>query len=779
MTVDPQAITALCDSLDEKFVREQVERFGDAYSQRFSPGEIAAHLRRLAKLSVDHCVETILTPLDDGAVSCTILAHNRPFLFSLITGVLAGTGFAIDAGDIFTSRPAERDAAAHPRRPPHEAQGRRASHARHGHANRSTTVDRRPAPRAIIDHFVGRLPDDVSFEEWSEQFDRVLREVIGRLARNDDKAVSEAKIKVNELVTRRIRRIDHPDNLSLLPVEIDIEQTESDTTCLRISAADTPAFLYALSTALALEGLSIERVRIGGDEQTVQDELFVVDRRGEPITGEREIEQLRFTVLLTKQFTYQLPHAPDPFKALSRFEQMAEDIFKLPEREQWEQMLSNPRAMEKLAKLLGASDYLWEDFIRVQYEALRPALKAAMQSGNIARPMETIPRRLEKALDGAVGLAEQRDRLNRFKDQELFRIDLDHILRPQASFRELSDQLTFLAETLVRKAAELVFDDLIKSYGQPRNRKGEDVHFAIFGLGKLGGKALGYASDIELLFVYGGYGRTTGGKRDATDNAEFFELFARETSQFIRTKQEGIFRVDLRLRPYGREAPLACTFDAIEKYYGPGGEAHPFERLALVRMRWIAGDYRLGAAVEWLRDRVVYEGDPIELDPIWEIGQKQFEQRNEPGRFNAKYSPGALVDLETTVMLMQVAHAREVPQLRTPRLTDALDALHRTGAIDANEFARLVGAYRFFRRLINALRMLRGSADDLFLPPPDDDEAVHLARRMGYEAGGDLPAEHLFREFHFHTANVRRFVRKTLERPCPGDPGADDDSDDA
>lgn len=91
----------------------------------------------------------------------------------------------------------------------------------------------------------------------------------------------------------------------------------------------------------------------------------------------------------------------------------------------------------------------------------------------------------------------------------------------------------------------------------------------MFGLGKLGGVALGYASDIELLFVYSANGDTTGGEQRTITNDEFFEQLARESSRFIKTKREGISQVDLRLRPYGNEGPLASSLRQFRGYYCP------------------------------------------------------------------------------------------------------------------------------------------------------------------------------------------------------------------
>jgi glutamate-ammonia-ligase adenylyltransferase len=380
----------------------------------------------------------------------------------------------------------------------------------------------------------------------------------------------------------------------------------------------------------------------------------------------------------------------------------------------------------------------------------------------------TLPLRMQRSLDGATTYEEKRNRINMFKDQEIFQIDLDHILNPSVDFRELSVRLTLLAEIMVAQAAQLVYDHLVERFGHPCQEDGARASWAILGLGKLGGIALGYASDIELLFIYSAVGITQGDGK-AISNSEFFELLARETTQFIRTKREGIFEIDLRLRPYGKEGPLASSVKHFSNYYGSGGPAHSFEKLALVRMRWIAGDPALGSKIEQMRDEYVYENPQLDLASLWDIWGRQREQKQGDRRLNAKYSRGSLVDLEGTLQLLQVMHANHVPQLRTPRLSGVIEALRRAGVVNAQEYADLVGAYHFLRRLINALRMLRGNAQDLFLPAEKSVEYTHLARRMGYELCGDIsPAQQLADEFKHRTAAVRVFVEDHFDQPPPG-----------
>jgi glutamate-ammonia-ligase adenylyltransferase len=169
---------------------------------------------------------------------------------------------------------------------------------------------------------------------------------------------------------------------------------------------------------------------------------------------------------------------------------------------------------------------------------------------------------------------------------------------------------------------------------------------------------------------------------------------------------------------------------------------------------------------------MVYTARSIDLSELRDIRLKQAQDKVQRGKLNAKFSPGALVDLEYAVQILQVTHGAAEVRLRTPRIHEALGALASIGVVDKAEAEELVSAYRFFRHLINGLRMLRGSAQDLFLPDLDDDEYLHLARRMGYSPEADLsPARKLHLDFETHSAEVRAFVEKFFGRETlPGAP---------
>ncbi|HUB24416.1 MAG TPA: hypothetical protein VL992_03225 [Tepidisphaeraceae bacterium] len=752
----------------------QIEsRLGADYFDRFGSAEISGHMAALQTLSEQNPAALILRQSPDGMIDCTVVAFDHPFEFSLIAGVLAGTGVSIESADAFTlDRVAGAGATRHRRREP------------------AVPAPRNPlAEPVILDHFRGRLLGPLDrFDSWKSAFEPALRQIIGLLDRDDDESVEKAKRLVNTRVTQWLtdRRAAHPASVEarrvLPPVDMRIEQLPTRTR-LHLAATDTPAFLYALSTALSLHKLSIKKVCIRTPGGKAVDEIDFTDAKGRPLSDAAQLDGVKLSVLLTQQFAYFLDRAPDPFTALTRFETLAEQIIAAPDRRAWLDLLANPNTMTDLARVLGASDWLWEEFIRRYIDSLLPIIRPHVEGREFCLPSSSLPRRLEAALAAGANLQEKRRQLNEFKDRELFFIDLDHILSsedPDARFGLLSSRLVTLAENLVSQAARLVHADLVRRYGNPLDDDGAPLSYAVFGLGKLGGMALGYASDIELLFAYGaaaptgafGIGRTEGGANDSIAATEFFEHFVQETSAFIQSKREGIFRVDLRLRPFGRDGPLACSIQQFREYYRPGGHAHPFESMATICLRWIAGDRKLGLEIEQMRNEFLYEGPMLDLDAIWDVWGKMRARHVSGRQLNSKYSVGALRDLETSVQLLQIKLARNSPQLRTPRLPEAIQRLYRASAISAAEFQQLTEAYHFFRRLMNAQRMLRGSADDLVLPPSGSDELIYLARRMDFAIGlGAEGAEALLEGFVRHAAAVAEFIVRQFARVAPGAEG--------
>ena len=745
-------LEARLPGVDPRLVGEHVARLDSRYFARFEPAEIASHLEDLSALSADHPVSVRLRPAPAGGIECTVLAFDHPGAFSFISGVLASMGFDIISGDIFTWGPPT------PASP--------------------MVLDLRR--RRIIDRFTGTVAPESRGDEWEAALTARLHDVFGCLERGGEDA-GRARQIVNEMAARKLGEIKLSRGTVLYPVQIEVDTSLEARTRMKVVSQDTPFFLFTFSTALSLQDVSIECVTIRTESGRIEDVFEFVDAAGRKIEEARRIDRIKLSVLLTKQFTSFLESAPDPLAALLRFERLVREVIALPAQGRWVDLLSDQHVLRDLAQLLGASTFLWEDFVRLQYEELLPMLDPHATRGGFSEPLELLPERLELALAGAAGEEDFARRLNEFKDREIYLFDLDHILTPRrdadtdsfgSDFLTLSRRLTTLAELVVDAAAAFAARGLAARFGEPRTVAGLPVRHAIMGLGKMGGAALGYASDIELLFVYSDSGSTAG--PEAIENAEFFDRLVREVLRLVHAKREGIFHIDLRLRPFGAAGPLGCSLESFCTYYARTGQARSYERLSLVRLRTVGGDRAFGSQVERLRDEMVYTAWGVDLKELRELRARQVQEKTRPGRLNAKFSPGALVDLEYAVQVLQVMHGSAEKRLRTPRIHEALDVLASIGVAAAEEARELVTAYRFFRHLINGLRMLRGTAQDLFLPAPDSDEYLHLARRMGYAPEPDAtPVQRLHLDFETHSAGVRAFVERHFGRDSlPGSPSA-------
>jgi glutamate-ammonia-ligase adenylyltransferase len=454
-----------------------------------------------------------------------------------------------------------------------------------------------------------------------------------------------------------------------------------------------------------------------------------------------------------------------------RFRQFITQLFQRPDWPDELASLDRPEVLDALARLLGVSEFLWDDFLRMQYANLFPVVRDvdALES---SKSREQLQAELEAELglvhdgpqpppaDSSAG-APWRATLNAFKDREMFRVDMRHIMGHTPEFGDFSQELTDLAEVVVNAAYHLCHEDLRALHGAPLLEDGTPSEMAVCALGKCGGRELGFASDIELMFVYAGNGRTTG--PHAITTAEFYERLVQDFVRTIQAKREGIFEVDLQLRPYGKAGSMAVSLEAFRRYFAPDGPAWAYERQALVKLRPIAGNPGLGQHVAALRDQYVYTGAPFDVTAMRAMRERQVRHLVTGGTFNAKFSPGGLVDVEYLVQGLQITYGQQNPALRQTNIREAMAALAEAGILSPDDHVRLRRAHTFLRWLIDGLRMVRGNAKDLTVPPADGEAFAFLARRLRY--GNDV--DRLRKELEGYTASVRELSGRLLDRLEP------------
>ena len=735
--------------LDPQCARGFAASLSDEYFRAFDSPTRGRQIRLVADLTPETPCRAYCEKLPDGPVRVTIAAFDAPGELSWITGLIAALGAGIRAGDVFTLASRGEVVSSAPIGP---ARARSRVRRRRPDRNRTDLHSRR-----ILDIFeLVDLPE--SPQQWVQTLEQGLSHCL-HLYRNGGE--NTARSWVAALIAERLLSRRTPPAAVLLPLQIEITPApDRGATRFDIRGQDTPAFLYCLSNALAVNRIYIDGVRIRTFGDQVADSFRVKDAAGNPLASKEEKDRLRLAVLVTKQFSHFLGSAADPLKALTHFNDL---LGRLPsDAEAARQTLRDPDILRDLARLLGASDYLWEDFIRLQYENLIPLLK---KSGERCRPAsrDTYGRHLRDAVEPLQSWEERVRVLNDYKDRELVKLDVSHILDMNLDMDTLSAALTDLAEAVIQTALDIGFRELRKRYGLPRNIAGRVCPFTVMGLGKLGGGELGYASDLEMFCVYADSGVTDG--PDSIPAAEFADRLAECLRDAIRARREGIFETDFRLRPHGAHGPLACSLETFCRYYAGGGDALDYERQALIKMRCVAGDRALGRRVEAFRDEILFHARTVQYEAIDSLRRRQHRELTAGNRLNAKYSAGGLVDIEYAVQYLQVLHGHIAIELRSPNTQAALHALGRQGLLPNDECENLLTAYRFLRNLINALRILRGHARDLEVPAVDSVEFGHLARRMGYTPHtGHSAAERLRIDLGAHMAYTRDFCRRRFGR---------------
>ncbi|WP_166822633.1 [protein-PII] uridylyltransferase family protein [Thalassoroseus pseudoceratinae] len=693
---------------DSERLPDHLAHMDRSYTNTFSELAIVRHAVLMRRLSSDNVVEVDSNEETPSRWLVTIIGYDLPGDLSLICGLMFVYGFDIESGHVFTEE----------QMPDRQMlDGERGWEA--GHSGETLH-------RKFVNVFRVRPPEKTPLDLWT----RYRNELAEMMLEVREGGSSKAQGRLAKRVASVFKTSSEPAS-ALLPVQIEIDADSSDQhTVLHIRGEDTPGFLYELSNALTTAGIDMSRVIVSSVGHQVFDTLYVTDTNGLKVTDPVRIQELRTTVVLIKHFTHLLPRSPNPEAALVHFRAFLDEA---RQRDNWLEELGSlhqPKVLNAFAKVMGASDFLWEDFLRVQHENLFPIIRDVESLARRKRP-EELRSELDELLQNVTDRRVKRKVLNDFKDREMFRIDMRHILGHISEFGEFSEELSVLAELVVQNAYRICDSELREKYGTPRLPNGEECGLCIAALGKFGGRELGYASDIELMFLYEGEGRT-----DRTDNSisvsDYYVELAGAFRKAITARQEGSFQIDLRLRPYGRAGRLAVPREMFETYFGPDGDAWPYERQSLVRFRPIAGDADFGAELVALRDSIIYTGSAFDRAAMRAMRERQVMQLVKADTVHAKLSHGGLVDCEYLVQGLQMTYSKNNPSLHTPNTLQAMESLHELGYLSSIDYEELRDAYIFLRRLIDALRVVRGNAKDLTVPSTDSEEFIFLSRRLGY-----------------------------------------------
>jgi glutamate-ammonia-ligase adenylyltransferase len=530
--VSVEAIQARTSGVAREVIEDFLSRMDEDYLSTFSADDVSTHIRMSCTLSLEHPIHILIQPhagTASGEFDIVIVGFDYLSEFSIFCGLLSAFGLDIRAGDIysFRSRPRKQTE----RRIP-------AARARSG---RPPSV----SARKIVDIFrVGIKAGETFDESKQREFADELQALARLLAAGSS---DQARERLNRFLIERAERMNEPLSGLLSPIQIRFDnQLSPDWTVMYAESEDTFAFLYALSNALAMRGVYIHSVKIRSVANEARDQFCIADRLGHKIEAIQEQERLRMAVAMITHFTRFLPQAPDPAKALRHFDQFLDKVETLAEKDFPDRViafLARDKGMHLLAQLLGSSDFLWDDFLSMHFEDLLPVLenlnRTSLKSG--ACNKESLASELRPQLATAAGYEDKKTALNRFKDHQVFLIDSSHLLDPQATLIEFSRALTDLAELVIEEAARAAWEFLSQRQSAPLRQDGTPCAFAICGLGKFGGREMGYASDLELMFVH----EAAAAQGSASDQSLFFESLAKHVVDFVEAPRKGIFHIDL------------------------------------------------------------------------------------------------------------------------------------------------------------------------------------------------------------------------------------------
>jgi glutamate-ammonia-ligase adenylyltransferase len=321
-------------------------------------------------------------------------------------------------------------------------------------------------------------------------------------------------------------------------------------------------------------------------------------------------------------------------------------------------------------------------------------------------------------------------RLRQFRRREMLRIAWRD-LAGWAVLEETLGHLSELAEVCIRAADEWVHRGMVARHGEPRAADGAPQRLLVVAMGKLGGGELNFSSDVDLVFLYPESGESDGSK--VLSNEQFFTRAGRQLIRLLdeNTADGFVFRVDMRLRPFGESGPLAMSLTAFANYLQRHGRT--WERYAYVKARAVTG-HRVGMGLyrDVLRPFVFRRYLDFGLfDALREMkGKIAAEVERRELRDNIKLGRGGIREIEFIVQCMQLLRGGADPRLREPGLPAALARLEETGQLAGNAVHELREAWRFLRRTENRLQAWQDRQTHEL--PGDADGRLRLAFAMGF-----------------------------------------------
>jgi [glutamine synthetase] adenylyltransferase / [glutamine synthetase]-adenylyl-L-tyrosine phosphorylase len=422
------------------------------------------------------------------------------------------------------------------------------------------------------------------------------------------------------------------------------------------------------------------------------------------------------------------------------------DLSKLPEvlrdpaRRQWFDLCEAlPEATELLGLLRESDDesgfvrlLATSEFFAETCRRQPDWLLAALASCHFDKPLDPdeLAAELRDGLHEAASMAAAGRFLRRWRNRRMAQIVWRDFCG-QADMAETTAQVSLLADSCLQQALDWLYKQAVTDHGVPLGEySGEPQQMVVMGLGKLGAGELNLSSDIDLVFAFPEDGTTEDGRK--TNQQFFVEIGQRLIQLLDNTTADGfVFRVDMRLRPFGDAGPLVCSFAAMERYFEEHGR--DWERYAWIRARVSAGEPAAGAELlETLRPFVFRRYlDFGAIEALRDMKARISAERSARAMADdIKLGPGGIRDVEFIAQVMQLIWAGRFAPLRQRGMRGTYQALSDLDLLDDEQAERLYGAYEFLRNLEHKLQGLRDRQTQKL--PADDLDKARVALLMGY-----------------------------------------------
>jgi [glutamine synthetase] adenylyltransferase / [glutamine synthetase]-adenylyl-L-tyrosine phosphorylase len=350
-------------------------------------------------------------------------------------------------------------------------------------------------------------------------------------------------------------------------------------------------------------------------------------------------------------------------------------------------------------------------------------------------PMASIANKAYERRAAAAAIPEAKRVLREWRRRELLRIAWRDIAG-HADILETLSALSNLADASVRAATAAAQQHLQPIFGRPLDANGQLVPLIVLGMGKLGGRELNFSSDIDLVFLYAGSGQTDGAR--GIDNAEYFDRLGRELIRLLdeRTEDGFVFRVDMRLRPFGESGPLAVSLASLEDYLQQHGR--DWERYAWIKARPLVGAAAYAEANQEFVRPFVYRryldfGVFESLREMKALIAREVSRRDM--QHDLKLGKGGIREIEFIVQSMQLVRGGSDWRLQNAALLEVLPLLSGSRLLSTAAVEELRNCYLTLRKAENALQMIRDEQTHVL--PGEAVDRARLSLNMGL---ADWPA---------------------------------------